>query len=92
MKYQVEYTKMAVKQLQKMDKKITAFIVSFIEEKLVDCENPRLHGKALQGNKNDKWRYRVGDYRILAKIDDDIIVIIVVEIGHRKEIYKGRQS
>jgi len=88
MKYSVEYTKVAVKQLKKMDKKIAAFILSYIEEKLVDCDNPRVFGKVLQGNLNDKWRYRVGDYRILAKIEDEKVVITVVEVGHRKDIYK----
>ena len=87
MKYRVEYTRTAMRQLKKMDKKIAAFVLSFIEEKLVDCKNPRLHGKALQGNLNDKWRYRVGDYRILAKIEDDVVLITIVAIGHRKEIY-----
>ncbi len=88
MKYRVEYTKTAVNQLKKMDKKIAALILSYIEEKLVDCENPRLFGKALQGNLDDKWRYRVGEYRILAKIEDDAVVIVIVEIGHRKKIYE----
>ncbi len=88
MKYSVEYTKEAVKQLKKMDKKIAAFILSYIEEKLVDCDNPRLFGKALQGNLNDKWRYRVGEYRILSKIEDEKVIITVVEVGHRKDIYK----
>ena len=88
MRYKVEYTKTAVKQLKKMDKKIAAFIISYIEAKLVNCENPRGIGKALQGNLNDKWRYRVGDYRILAKIEDEKVVITVVEIGHRKEVYR----
>lgn len=88
MKYRVEYTKTAVKQLKKMDKKITTFIVSYIENKLVDCENPRLYGEALQDHLNDKWRYRVGDYRILAKIEDQILVIIIVAVGHRKDIYE----
>jgi mRNA interferase RelE/StbE len=88
MKFRVEYSKTAVKQLLKMDKKILAFIISFIEEKLVNCENPRLYGKALQGNLNDKWRYRVGDYRILAKIEDDVLVIVIIEVGHRKDIYE----
>ncbi|PKM56433.1 MAG: type II toxin-antitoxin system mRNA interferase toxin, RelE/StbE family [Firmicutes bacterium HGW-Firmicutes-3] len=87
MKYRAEYTKTAVEQLKKMDKKIATFVLSFIEEKLVDCENPRLHGKALQGNLNNKWRYRVGEYRILAKIEDDVVVIMIVAVGHRKEIY-----
>ena len=88
MKYRVEYTKTAVKQLKKMDKKIAALILSYIEEKLVDCENPRLFGKALQGNLDDKWRYRVGEYRILAKIEDDAVVIVIVENGYRKKIYE----
>lgn len=86
--YGVEYTKTAVKQLKKMDRKIAAFIVSYIDEKLVNCENPRLHGKALKGGLNEIWRYRVGDYRILAVIEDDRVIITIVEIGHRKDVYK----
>lgn len=88
MSFRVEYTRTAVKQLKKMDKKIAALILSFIEAKLVGCDNPRLHGKALQGNLNDKWRYRVGDYRILAKIEDEKVIIVIVEVGHRREIYE----
>ncbi|MCH4888600.1 type II toxin-antitoxin system RelE/ParE family toxin [Acidaminobacter sp. JC074] len=86
--YKVEYTKTALSQLKKIDKKIASFIVAYIEDKLVDCDNPRRYGKALKGNLNDKWRYRVGDYRILAKIEDDIVVITVVEVGHRRDIYE----
>lgn len=86
--YYIEYTKTAVKQLKKMDRKIAAFIVSYIDEKLVNCKNPRAHGKALKAGLNDIWRYRVGEYRILAKIDDNRVIITVVEIGHRKDVYK----
>lgn len=88
MKYKVEYTKTAVKQLKKMDRKIVAFIISYIEDKLVGCENPRAFGKSLQGNLSDKWRYRVGDYRILAKIEDEMVIITIVEVGHRRDIYR----
>ncbi|MDW7656377.1 MAG: type II toxin-antitoxin system RelE/ParE family toxin [Bacillota bacterium] len=87
MKYRVEYTRTAAKQLKKLDRKIAAFIITYIEEKLIDCDNPRLYGKALQGDLRDIWRYRVGDYRILARIDDDIVLITVVEVGHRKDAY-----
>lgn len=86
--YRVEYTKTAVKQLKKMDRHIASFILAYIEEHLVGCEDPRLYGKALQGSMNDKWRYRVGNYRILAYIEDHRLVITVVEVGHRKSIYK----
>ncbi len=88
MKYQVVYTRAAVKQLKKMDRKIAALIISFIEDKLLYCENPRAYGKALQGNLSNIWRYRIGDYRVLAKIQDQILVITVVEVGHRKNIYE----
>ncbi len=88
MKYAVEYTRTALKQLKKMDKQTATFILSFIEKHLVDCTDPRVQGKALQGSLRDKWRYRVGNYRILAKIEDDRVIITVVEIGHRKDIYK----
>ncbi|TYQ16588.1 UNVERIFIED_CONTAM: mRNA interferase RelE/StbE [Acetivibrio alkalicellulosi] len=87
MTYKVEYTKTAVKQLKKMDKKIAAFILSYIEDKLVNSSDPRVYGKSLQGNLGDKWRYRVGGYRMLAKIEDDKVVITIVEIGHRRDVY-----
>ncbi|MEA3424526.1 MAG: type II toxin-antitoxin system RelE/ParE family toxin [Bacillota bacterium] len=88
MKYGVEHSRTAVKQLKKMDKRIVAFIVAYIEDKLQGCENPRAYGKSLQGNLHDKWRYRIGDYRILVKIEDLKLIIVAVEVGHRKDIYK----
>jgi len=88
MRFRVEYTRTAANQLKKMDRKIAVFIISYIEEKLVNCENPRLYGKSLKGTLNEIWRYRVGDCRILAKIEDDRVLITIVEIGHRKDIYR----
>lgn len=88
MRYKVAYTKTAVKQFRKMDRTIAAFIMSFIEEKLVECKDPRAYGKALQGSMSEIWRYRVGDYRILAKIEDQLLIITVIEVGHRKSIYE----
>jgi len=88
MTYKVVYSNTAAKQFKKMDRSIAAFILTFIEEKLVDCENPRAYGKALQGSLSEIWRYRVGDYRILAKIEDQLLIITVVEVGHRKSIYE----
>ncbi len=91
MKFTVEYTQTAVKQLKKMDRRIAALLVSFIESKLLHCEDPRAFGAPLRGDLKDKWRYRIGNYRILAKIDDDLITIIVVELGHRRDIYVRAQ-
>lgn len=86
--YQVYYSEKSLKQLKKMDKQVAKLIVAYIKKNLVNCNDPRQLGKSLQGNLGDKWRYRVGDYRILAKIEDEKVLISVIEIGHRKEIYK----
>ncbi|MCT4634307.1 MAG: type II toxin-antitoxin system RelE/ParE family toxin [Firmicutes bacterium] len=88
MKYQVEFSQHALKQLKKLDKYTASIIISYVKKKLLNTDNPRQFGKALQGNHSDKWRYRVGNYRLLAKIEDEKILIIIVEIGHRKDIYK----
>ena len=88
MKYTVEYTPQAVKQLKKLDKPIRMLIFGWIEKNLHNCSDPRRHGKSLTGNHSGKWRYRVGDYRIIADISDQKIKILILNIGHRKEIYK----
>ena len=85
--FRVEYTKSALKQLKKLDKQTAFFILSYIEKNLVDSDSPRLHGKSLQGPMSEKWRYRLGDYRFLAKIEEDRVVILIVEVGLRKDIY-----
>ena len=87
MKYKVEYLPQALKALEKMDKFTKRIIVEWIEKNLVDCENPRQHGKPLAANRTGQWRYRIGDYRIIAKIEDDKLLILVIRIGHRREVY-----
>ena len=87
MKYKVEYTAQAVKQLKKLDKHTAALIYGWIDKNLVDCENPRLHGKGLTANRSGQWRYRIGDYRLIAEIQDEKITILLLNIGLRKEIY-----
>ena len=86
--YQVRFSKNALKQLKKLDKSVSSLILGWIRKNLEGCNNPRIHGKALVANKSGQWRYRIGDYRILAEINDDEIVILVVNIGHRRDIYK----
>lgn len=82
----VVFTDNAEKQFLKLDKPIQKQIQKFIL-KLQNLENPRERGKSLVGNLIGFWRYRVGDYRILCRIIDQELIISVVEIGHRKEIY-----
>ena len=87
MKYEVEYTPRAVKELKKLDKYTAALIIGWIEKNLVGCEDPRLHGKGLTANRSGQWRYRVGDYRIIAEIMDEKIIILVLTIRHRRDVY-----
>ncbi|MBR7153217.1 MAG: type II toxin-antitoxin system RelE/ParE family toxin [Candidatus Methanomethylophilaceae archaeon] len=62
-------------------------ILNWISKHLVDSENPFMSGKALSGDKTGFWRYRVGDYRIICRIDRGKLIILVVEVGHRSNIY-----
>ena len=87
MRYKVLFEKKAIKSLAKIDKGQQNIILAWIEKNLVDTEDPKKVGKALKGKFKDYWRYRVGNYRILADINNDEITIIVLNISHRKDIY-----
>ena len=76
-----------MKSLSKLDTGQQVIIWAWIEKNLVGTNDPRTHGKALKGDFKEYWRYRVGEYRILAEIDDNQIIIIIVNVGHRKDIY-----
>ena len=86
--YKVEFTQRALKDLKKLDRHTAALILGWVRKNLEGCENPRLHGKALTADKKGQWRYRVGDFRLLAKIEDEKIIILILNIGHRREIYE----
>lgn len=87
MTYKVVYTKKAVKSLRKMDKEQQRLIVSWIEKNLIGAEDPKTSGKPLKSNLKGYWRYRVGNYRILAEVNEEEVKIIIVNVGHRKDIY-----
>ena len=70
-----------------MDSSTSNLIRTWIEKNLIDTENPRVKGKALTGDLKGLQRYRVGDYRILAEIQDAKIVILILDIGHKSKIY-----
>lgn len=79
--WSVRFDERAAKQLFKLGAVERKRIRSFVEERLLRTNDPRTLGKALAGTMGDLWSYRVGDYRILAKIEDDVLVVLVVEIG-----------
>lgn len=82
----VVYLNKARKQLAKLDNSVKRRILDYMDE-VAKLENPRERGKMLVGNLIGFWRYRVGDYRLLCRIIDEELVITVVEVGHRREVY-----
>ena len=88
MRYHVEFSKRALKDIKKLDKSTEALILGWIRKNLEGCENPRVHGKGLTANHSGEWRYRVGDYRLLAEIQDGKLIILMLTVGHRSEVYQ----
>lgn len=86
--YSIETTKRFDKEFKKLDRYTMKMIKSWIEKNLVNCENPRAHGKGLSSNRSGQWRYRIGDYRLICEIQDSKLIILALSIGHRSEIYK----
>ena len=86
--YSVVLLKNAEKKLSKLDAPIRDRIQAWIDKNLEGCENPRLYGKALEGKLSGLWRYRVGDYRIVADIKDDKVIIFVINVDKRNDIYR----
>lgn len=85
--YSVVLTETAKKNLKKMDRQNASMIIGWMEKNLQGCENPRIHGKGLTANRSGQWRYRIGEYRVICEIQDDKIIILALEIGHRSTIY-----
>ena len=85
----VVYLETALKKLSKLDNSVKSRITGYINN-LATLEDPRSRGKVLKGNLGEYWRYRVGDYRVICKIEDKELIILVVEIGDRKEVYKSK--
>jgi len=86
--YHVEFSENAIKQLKKLDKQIGSMIFAWITKHLEGCDNPRNLGKGLVQDKIGIWRYRIGDYRLLVHIFEGRLVVLVVDVAHRREIYK----
>ena len=88
MTYKIRTTSRFDKEFKKLDKYTMKMIKAWIEKNLVNCEDPRAHGKALTSNFKGKWRYRIGDYRLICLINDEELVILALTVGHRREVYE----
>jgi len=88
MAWKVEVSPVAHKQLEKLDKPIARRIFKFLYERVETLDDPRQIGERLQGTLSEFWRYRVGDYRIICSLEHDRLVVLVLRVGHRREVYK----
>lgn len=88
MDWSINITDEAEKQLRKLDKQISKRITKYLKTKLK--ENPRAHGKRLLGEFSDFWRYRIGDYRVIARIQENELLVLVIHIEHRSKVYKKK--
>jgi len=89
MAWKIEFAPAAARELAKIDPKNAKRILSFLHQRLSQIENPRSLGAALKGSKlGDFWKYRVGDYRIVASIEDHTMIIFVLRVGNRKDVYR----
>lgn len=85
----IKFDDRALKSLSKLDRQTAKRITIFLRERVSVLENPRTIGGSLSGkDMGTYWKYRVGDYRIVADIDDGTVTILVVKIGHRREVYR----
>lgn len=89
MAWTIEFDDRARKDLDKLDRSVTRRIAKFLIERVGALDDPRTLGEALHGGRfGDFWKYRVGDYRAICRLEDAKLVVFVVQIGHRREVYR----
>ena len=88
MTWQVEWDDRARRELRRLDGSTQRQILRYLQERIVTDASPRRFGRALTGSRIGLWRYRVGDYRLVCKIENDRLVVLVLVVGHRREVYE----
>jgi mRNA interferase RelE/StbE len=87
--WRIEFDEASKKDLARLDRQVARRITAFLRERVAVSADPRAVGEALRGERfGEFWKYRVGDYRIIARIEDGLLRILVVRIGHRRDVYR----
>lgn len=86
MTWQIEFTPVAAKQLKKIGPENGRRITKFLQD--IISNDPRQQGKALKGALREFWRYRIGDFRVLVRIEEERLVVLIIRVGHRRQIYR----
>ena len=88
MGWRIELHPEAARELKRLDRAAAARIVKTLETRIATLDDPRQLGTALKGEHAGYWRWRIGDYRVVARIEDERITILIVRVGHRREVYR----
>ena len=88
MAWTIEYTTTARSQLRELDRRTARRVVDYMDARVAGLDDPRGSGKALAGSMGGLWRYRVGDCRLICEIRDGVLRVLVVRIGHRRDVYR----
>lgn len=86
--WRVEFDRAAARDLKKLGSEAERRVLAYLRSRIAGSNDPRRIGQPLTGDRQGLWRYRVGDYRIVAAIEDDRFVVLVVTVGHRREVYR----
>jgi mRNA interferase RelE/StbE len=86
--WKIEFVPAAAKELRKLDRQVAARIIKTLEEHIAPLDDPRTIGSALVGEHAGYWRWRIGDYCVVARIQDERIMVLVVRVAHRREVYR----
>jgi mRNA interferase RelE/StbE len=86
--WSVEWDERARKELRRLDRPAQQDILRYVRERLAGSQDPRRFGRALRGAKQALWRYRIGAYRLICQIEDDRLIILVITVGHRRDVYR----
>ncbi len=88
MAWRIEFLPTAGKALERLDPTAQRRIIAFLETRVAPAPNPLRLGEALRGGLRTFWKYRVGDYRIICELKDEVLTVLVVKVGHRREVYR----
>ncbi len=91
MAWTIEYADAALRQLRKLDRAAAQRIYRYLNERVALLEDAKSLGKALSGPLGELWRYRVGDYRVIAEVKQNVLTVLVLRVGHRRDVYKRRR-
>ncbi len=87
MAWRVEFEADADREMQRLGEAAAARIVKYLRTRLATAENPRRFGRPLRADLHGYWRYRVGDYRVIARLIEERVLVLIVRVGHRKDVY-----